>query len=310
VSGIRYRVLLSSLIPHPSYLTIILKEKLMGRKWLVPLDGSVLAERALVVAAELARREEGTLVLVRVLEDVSLVEQNPPVNVAALVEELDLLGREEVVRYFREVGQRDLLRGLEVAFVVESEHPSGVILDTAVSHHTDLIIISSHGHSGLTRWVLGSVTERVLRFAPCPVLVVRATTPMSHILITLDGSPLAEAALGPGMGLAQTLGAKVTLLRLAEGDGDVQGAYVYLAEVARRYEDTAVAGISLEALPAQGHVADLILAVAQDKGCECVVMSTHGRAGLTRWLYGSITEKVIRHLHDCNLLVVRPTSSS
>ena len=91
---------------------------------------------------------------------------------------------------------------------------AGAIVDTALSEQVDLIVMSTHGYSGLTRWVLGSVTEKVLRSAPCPVLAVRAARHPQKVLITLDGSPLSERAIEPGLAVAQSLNAAVTLLRV------------------------------------------------------------------------------------------------
>ncbi len=91
---------------------------------------------------------------------------------------------------------------------------AGAIVDTALSEQVDLIVMSTHGYSGLTRWVLGSVTEKVLRSAPCPVLAVRAARHPQKVLITLDGSPLSDRAIEPGLAVAQSLNAAVTLLRV------------------------------------------------------------------------------------------------
>src|SRR5690606_11649587 len=91
---------------------------------------------------------------------------------------------------------------------------AGALVDAAHQAEAGLIVMSSHGYSGVKRWVLGSVAERVLYAAPCPVWVVRGPTPPRHVLVTLDGSPLAERVLLPAMAVARTFGAQVTLLRV------------------------------------------------------------------------------------------------
>ena len=93
---------------------------------------------------------------------------------------------------------------------------ASTILETASAENVDLIVMTTHGRTGLTRWVLGSVTERVLHDAPCPVLVMRTSTPLQKVLITLDGSVIAEYALEPGLAVARALDAQVRLLAVAD----------------------------------------------------------------------------------------------
>jgi nucleotide-binding universal stress UspA family protein len=99
--------------------------------------------------------------------------------------------------------QAHVLRGDETSLIIE----------TAVAEQVDLIVMSSHGRSGLSRLVFGSVTEDVVQRAPCPVWVIRQAQIPSRIVITLDGSRYSETALKPGARLARQFGSQVTLLR-------------------------------------------------------------------------------------------------
>jgi nucleotide-binding universal stress UspA family protein len=203
---------------------------------------------------------------------------------------------------------------------------ASVIVDTAVAEAVDLIVMSTHGHTGFSRWYLGSVTEKVLRSAPCPVLVIREVAPISRILITLDGSELSEQALTPGLEIAECFDGKVTLLRVEHPDDIdrkfiadldkakkglgalVQGDYYhrvenYLWRIAKQKQHWVSKEIQIAAVT--GSVAENILRTIEAEEIDLVVMATHGRSGLRRWVYGSITEKVLRSA-NCAMLIIRP----
>ncbi|HSD82682.1 MAG TPA: universal stress protein, partial [Anaerolineae bacterium] len=197
---------------------------------------------------------------------------------------------------------------------------ASAIVDTARAERSDLIIMSTHGYSGLTRWVLGSVTEKVLRSAPCPVLAVRAACEPQRVLITLDGSPLAEHAIEPGLSLARALRAEVTVLRCVpqiETDGKLDEPGRRLQEellnetkeyLRARSEEAGRSGVALKPEVRIGSPADSILEYVETYGIDLIVMATHGRTGLKRWVYGSVTAKVLRSV-GCSLLVIRPTDT-
>lgn len=124
------------------------------RNILVPLDGSGLAELAALHAAELARLAGARLVFVRVSPDKE--------------------GMREAADYLYEVNQQAHYAGLRTDGMVERGYPAEQILHAADRTQADLIVISSHGRTGISRQVFGSVAEEVVRRAPCPVMVVKA----------------------------------------------------------------------------------------------------------------------------------------
>jgi nucleotide-binding universal stress UspA family protein len=172
--------------------------------------------------------------------------------------------------------------------------------------------------------MLGSVTERVLRGSPCPVLVVREAISFCKALIPLDGSPLAESALQPGLALAQVLGCHVTLLRADQGEelGSVEQGLLQMAdagacqELAEQSDDRLnyyleclarqhrSSELTIDTIVLQGKPAEAILAHAESEAIDLIIMATHGRTGLSRWVYGSVTEKVLRQA-DRAMLIVR-----
>lgn len=143
----------------------------MYRKILVPLDGSELAEKALTHAEEVARGSQARLTLIR-----CPLEADPVALQAALTkgpchhEEVREMSRKQAHEYLDAVAARlpDLVDEVKTPY----GNPAENILDAAAHGKFDLIVISSHGRSGVNRFVFGSVADKVVRHAPCPVLVV------------------------------------------------------------------------------------------------------------------------------------------
>jgi nucleotide-binding universal stress UspA family protein len=146
------------------------------KRILVPLDGSLLAERALPPATSLAGKFGSEIILLRVL-DVSTLTlptwhlEAPPNWIVEAHEHV----HEEVENYLKT--QQDQLhqQGFEVRTLLRGASPAEGILETAETQEVDLIVMSTHGRSGLTRWALGSVADKVMCHSHCPVLLVRQT---------------------------------------------------------------------------------------------------------------------------------------
>ena len=282
---------------------------------LVPLDGSTLSERALPVALALARNTAAQVILARVPtgEDAQTMADGRRPEQA----------RGDAQVYLDTLRLSHQQPGLNLRTRLMTGDVASTIVDTAATERADLIVMSTHGYSGVTRWLLGSVTEKVLRTAPCPVLAVRADKPLQQIAITLDGSELSERALEPGLDLAQRLNARVTLLRcvpfaavkgalneVERGLGRrlqqdlIDEAAAYLTARSASY---ARSGLEIKTEVRVGPAADNIYEFVETYGTDLVVMATHGRTGVQRWVYGSVTEKVL-HSVNTSLLVVRPVS--
>lgn len=298
----------------------------MFDKVLVPLDGSELAEGSLDPALAIIHRPGGKVILLNVpVYRPVMVPGTAGYGLVLPEQTFDLQNRDEIGIYLEEVRQARQGPDFSITIEVLEGDVAGNIVDLALEKGVDLIVMTTHGYSGFTRWMLGSITERVLRNAPCPVLVVRCADALKHVVITLDGSRLAEQALEPGLEVARQLGGRVTLLRVDDGGGlstvdkgmlDIAhhglsqqidpetggDAVHYLENVAGRYRtpsleiDTAVVTGS----PAQG-----ILEYVEANQVDLIVMATHGRTGIRRWVYGSVTEKCL-HNTACAMLIVRP----
>jgi nucleotide-binding universal stress UspA family protein len=187
----------------------------MFQRILVPLDGSQRAERALSVAVRVARATNGMIVLLRV---VSPLIGYPGGLVPAPFLRGELIEQEcaEATAYLATVAQSEDLKGIHTQTQVKLGLAAERILDEIKSQGIGLTILCSHGRTGFKRWALGSVAQRVIHHSPVPTLVLRekgAALPTIHAdsarplcaIVSLDGSPLAEAALVPTANLVAAL---------------------------------------------------------------------------------------------------------
>ncbi|MDQ2905456.1 MAG: universal stress protein [Chloroflexota bacterium] len=189
----------------------------MFQRILVPLDGSKRAERAIPIAARIARASGGSITLLRVVTT-AIDTAGHTAESPRLMREVFEVDRARAIDYLATIARLDELAGVETKTEVLFGLSAQTILSAAGPNETDLIIICSHGDTGFKRWVLGSVAEKVARHAPIPVLVVReggpvpagphpdATRPL-RALVALDGSALAKAVIEPAAYLIAALAA-------------------------------------------------------------------------------------------------------
>jgi nucleotide-binding universal stress UspA family protein len=194
------------------------------------------------------------------------------------------------------------------------------IVEVAERAGAELIVVGERGATGLSRVLLGSVAERVVRYAHAPVLVARAARRTGNVLVATDLSDASLPALAAAAREARREGVQVTALHCVEPIGVVAGA-----EYAMVWSAAAVAGLAKQAreraqdrlaqavrqvgLVGQQRVVDgepapAILTAAEELGAELIVLGTRGRTGLWRVLLGSVAESVVRHA-ACSVLVVR-----
>lgn len=303
---------------------------------IVPLDGSALAECAVPVALSLLAPETGRLILVRVPV---YAETQAPIGA-----EYNMFWPEirdapnsfrqvyqDTADYLAHVAARAGKPAVEIVTRVEEGDRAGAISDLAAEVKADLIVMTTHGRTGMSRWIIGSVTERVMHDAPCPVLAVRAQSDClpdrstngvaNRILVPLDGSELAELALGPALAIAKRVGGELILFRVAQPQDEVAAPaqderMIETQESVGSYQDRIAAacqehGVSTTTITVTSSgsgaasIANAILDFAVAQQINLIAISTHGRSGLRRWVYGSVTEKVL-HNADIATLIVRP----
>lgn len=270
--------------------------KVFGRV-LVALDGSKFSERGLELVDSLRCGADTKLSLMRVVTSVDVLE--------AEQEPAELLDR--AASYLAEI--RGARQEREVQILVEhSEDPADTILEAAEQH--DLIVIMTHGRGGVKRWKWGSVAERVVRHSPVPVLLgnlegdAAQPSAFERLLVPLDGSETAARAVVLAGRLASALDAEVVLFRASwvEPTDNVMVFAQDVAETRKLLRDELevhASALRSEGLRARSSVtmsypADAILNAVEEERADLIVMTTHGRTGLKRWLLGSVAEKVLR----------------
>ncbi len=204
---------------------------------LVPLDGSPRAERALAVAARLARAGNGTVTLVRVVPmPIDYIAYMVPSS--AYIQSVIDTQMSQATSYLDQVAQFPVLAGILVEKEVLFGSVADMILSAAQSTHSDLIVTCSHGYTGITRWAMGSVAEKIAHHAPMPVLILRDGGPIPaspHLdgsqpfcaLVPLDGSTNSKAAIEPAADLVAALAtpakAKLHLMRVVPSAVQAKG---------------------------------------------------------------------------------------
>lgn len=279
----------------------------MAERILLPLDGSDRAEEIVPLLRQFVAGRPTELVVLHIplIHPVGAIET--PQVIADLMEQARV--------YVARTVKRLQVQGSEARGLVGEGPAASTILDTAGRERVSLIAMTTHGRSGLARWALGSVAEKVVRHAEVPVLLVRsfpegapprpADRAFKKILVPLDGSPFSAQALRRVKELARPLDARVLLVQVEE-KSDYPVQWIPADTVTRAaQEELTAACIPVETIVRRGDPASEILAVARERDVDLVAMATHGRSGPSRWVFGSVTEKVIRAA-SCPLLVVHP----
>jgi nucleotide-binding universal stress UspA family protein len=273
----------------------------MLERILVPLDGSPRAEAILAHLRQLLLRKDSEVFLVRVIE--------PPLSLnaresAGLLEER----RTEAKGYLQALKARLEDAGARVDARMGEGYPAEAILEAAKAVGASLIAMSSHGRSGIDRWAFGSVTEKVLRASDVPLLVVRffaagsgEAAPYRRILVPIDGSDHSLQVVQPAGELAALFGADVVLVHVV----DPESPSAPMPQIERAQGILRELGVKAEVEVRQGDPATEILSVATQRSVDLIALASHGRTGMSRWVLGSVAEKLLR-TSSLPTLVVRP----
>lgn len=286
----------------------------MLQRIIVPLDGSELAEHALAYAEVIAAASSAQLILVRVVP-FDIIQ--PPEDEFAMVDDSRA--------YLARIASDLKAHGRAVTAVTKWGRADKCILDELESQRADLVVMGTHGRSAPGRWLYGSVADAVLRASTVPVVVVPPGStlrgPCERIVVPLDGSSLAEAALPPVVALAKVLGAELLLLEVVPlptyafyHEGAMLAAFdpgevideseSYLDGVARRLrEDGIYARTRVELAKPEVAIAEV---AAQEKA-GLIAMATHGRSGLARLVLGSVATGTLRRT-GVPLLLIGPAA--
>lgn len=296
----------------------------MFEKILLPLDGSELAEVALPYVEKLAGRLGSEIVLAHVSELASdPTEDTHRSYLKRIVEATE----NEASAYSDKQGNGP---AIVVRSVILAGQPAEKIVEYAENENIGLIIMATHGQSGIQRWALGSVADKVVRATTRPVLLIRAkgASPdvssrgiLNKILVPLDGSKEGEAIIPYIEDLASRLMIKVILIQILAKGYETLTQYVPLSERqiesdrarAAAYLNNIGVGLKGKGIAVEerlgigirlGNAAEQIIQAAYEVQADLMAMTTHGRSGVGRWAFGSVAERVL-HEGNTPLLLVR-----
>ena len=313
----------------------------MYSKVIVPLDGSDLSEQSLPYAELIAKSLDVPIELVQAYDILppSLLGGS---NRQGVVSALEEGSRARALVSMENQRRRLEGDGLSVNLVAQRGPAADVIVAVAGAEPTALVVMSTHGRGGISRWVMGSVTDKVLHTIPNPMLIVRANvlgpaapeSSLRSVVVPLDGSPLSELAIPHAISVAGALSAGITVLRITPSEDqyrtqlnlalpemgtgtmpdfdmaspdeltadDAAEASDYLDDVRNRMSIDHAHGVATEH-QVNDNIAQTIIERASAQP-SLVAMTTHGRSGVGRMVLGSVTDRVIRH-SNLPVLVIR-----
>jgi nucleotide-binding universal stress UspA family protein len=288
------------------------------QKILVPLDGSDLAEKALPYTKTIAKLKNSEVILFAV----SITNAGGR--------------RDRLLKSYLDVNAKGLeSHGIKVSTVVTYGDTAEEIIEYADKNKVELIIISTHGYSGIKRWMLGSVTQKVLYGTCTPVLLIKSKSPeiseveFKKILLPLDGSPFSEVAFPFVKELVKETKTEIILLEVSElpivpsyGSRPINPTWekyqdtmwLELQKQATEYlgkikSDLSEKGFKVKSQVIKGQPGEIsqnIMQVAKEEKADLVIITTHGRTGVSRWVYGSVTNRIVEEASQ-PVLLIRPS---
>jgi nucleotide-binding universal stress UspA family protein len=280
----------------------------MFEKILVPMDTSPFAEQVLPSVVELARSFNSNLHFISICEDYKSQEG----TCQKYLEEKVTLIKNALPGHPGDIRSETIIGS-----------PGQKILSYAMQEKVSLIIMSSHGLSGVTLWPLGSTVDRVLRQTGQPILIVKVKPPQEalpprslfkRILVPLDGSELGARVVPYILEIASRFGSEVILIHVIQTDRKLHNLGIldsvpiredemasmktrsedYLSHEKSRFDGTTA---SVSSVVKTGNVAEEIIKYADANSCSLIALSSHGHSGFESWIIGSVTTKI---LHAAN----------
>ena len=295
-----------------------------GLTALIPLDGTKLSESAFSLLPFVKQMGVEKVALVSVWESAWEEHEHIPGRKEGELQEVAEKGRAYLDAYLNVRAEHVEALGLQTEIVVRIGRAAEETVAYAESSNVDLIVIATHGRSGIARWRLGSVADNIIRHSPCPALVIGpnvnvelAPYSLKRILVPLDGSALAEQALPIAAWIARIMNAEIDLVRSVSiapvAYDDTMSVGVYPLDLLTAMEDAARVYLERIADSLGGNVrtsmligsaGDQVLEYLKENPAGLVVMAAHGRTGVKRVILGSVTDRVLHG--PAPVLVLRP----
>jgi nucleotide-binding universal stress UspA family protein len=275
---------------------------------LVPVDGSTSCLRAKQLAASIAAKFQSKVTVVHVIShDFMHPELKAHHQLPALVlHELDSVYLKAGKKILRHAEELFLDEGIAVKTeLIKAEDPGETILEMAEDQGFDLIVIGNRAKTQHERFALGSVTEKVSMYAPCPVLITKRKKEIRRLLAAIDGSQQANKALDHAVAIAKNFGAKITLLHVEEAK-----LFSLKPEIVKKVgeeilqcAESRLQGVSFDKSMKPGSPVEIILKMAWLGDFDLIVMGSRGLSSVKRFLLGSVSADVSMHARTSVLLV-------
>jgi nucleotide-binding universal stress UspA family protein len=274
----------------------------MLERILIPLDGSARAEAILSQLTSVLRRKDSEILLARaVLHEPSTSLKVSGVDLAHLTRELRL----EAEDYLRALALRIAGEGIRARGCLIEGPAAEAILEAAERERTTMIALTTHGRTGMARWMAGSIAEKISRASEVPVFLVPSfrrvvrgdgvpvtpePLPFKRILVPLDGSPESMSIVTPAAEFGRLFGSEMVVLHV--GSSPLQGSEDPVTKPALQLFHQA--GLRAVRVTREGDPPSEIIDCSAANDIDLVAMASHGRSGLSRWMLGSVTERVLR----------------
>jgi nucleotide-binding universal stress UspA family protein len=262
---------------------------------LIASDGSEFSINAIREAINLAKICSSKLIAV------SVVKTN--LEFESILPQVVEKNEQKAIKHLESIKAQAKKEGVDCTTVVTlSEEPYQDIVDHASKNNVDMIIMGTHGKTGMKRLMMGSVTAKVIGHAPCNILVLplNAKVECRNVLIATDGSKYSEAAASEALGIAKRCGSSLIVISVASSEAEIASAKDTVNKVSEAAERE---GVKTTAVVTKGKPYEAIIETAKQNKADFIVVGSHGRTGLDRLLMGSVTERVIGHAETAVLVV-------
>lgn len=297
------------------------------KKILFSTDFSPCSAHAFKYALELAKQHNAEIAVMHVLV---LYQEDPYKSTSKLpgMEDMYQASEKQARNAIEETFLDSSNERIPISYCVERGlSAADKILEYATKHETDIIIMGTHGHSAFRHLFLGSVTEKVIRYAPCPIMTIRSDgqhdsspehIPWKRILLPLDFSEYSQYAMKYAGAIAKESGAVIEMMHVFEqqvhpafyatGKTSIFEIMPDISQKSFDAMDTLIAspykGLAIHKHVSEGNIVKEITRKAVELDIDLIVLATHGLSGIDKFLLGSTTEKVIRKTH-CPVLIIK-----
>ncbi len=289
------------------------------KKILVPLNGSELAEKALPYAKSIAKLRKSQVTLFAV-------------SLTIFVDRRDRLFASYLEANAKELNKE----GIKTTTTTSYGDVAEEIVKYANNNKMDLIVMATHGYSGAKKWMFGSITQKVLYGTAIPFLLIKSKSPevsaeFNRILVPVDGSPFSESTFPYVVELAKKTNKEILLLHVCEppivpsyGSHPINPTWKKyrddmwgeVEKLSTTYLKRTMAALKKKGLKAKsrvvkaqtGEVAKIIMQVSKEENVDLLVIATQGRTGASRWVYGSVANRIVEEFSQ-PILLIRPATS-